>query len=106
MKELKDLQVGDKVILHDSRRLSIKQVEKVTKNYLRVDGCLYRKDDGFLRGASSFWVYSFIEVATEERIKEVEETERRDRLTRDIMSAIKTNMPLEKLERIMKIVEE
>lgn len=106
MKELKDLQISDKVILHSDKQLRVKQVGKVTKNYLRVEGCLYNKDTGRLRGSTGFGFYSYIEPATEERIKEVEETERREMLSRKLFHYIRLGLPLEKLERIMKIVEE
>lgn len=105
MKELKDLQVGDKVILHNNGRLCIKQVEKVTKKYLLVDGDFFNKDNGNKRGAG-LWKLSYIEAATDEYIKEWEETERREILSKKLIHHIGLGLPLETLERIMKIVEE
>ena len=69
MKNLKDVKVGDKVILKVGgwwRSKSVETVEKITpKGYVKVRGELYVvNDDGTeasVRGSASSWLYPYTE---------------------------------------------
>lgn len=55
MKNLEDIKVGDKVILY--RRFqdrTVCKVERLTKNFIIVEGRKYRKKDGFEAGDCEF----------------------------------------------------
>lgn len=55
MKELKDLKEGDVVIVNKGGyHPSLALVKRTTGKHLDVHGWLYRKDNGCLRGGSSF----------------------------------------------------
>ena len=78
MKELEDLNVGDKVIVGGAYSYCrIRQVEKVTKKHIIVEGSKYSKAFGWVVGCSGY-SSNHIRPATEEDIKRVEEeTEKR-----------------------------
>lgn len=77
MKNLKDIKVGDKVVLETGgwwHSKSVETVEKITpKGYIKVRGELYSvNDDGTkasVRGNSSSWLYPY----TEEEDKKIQE---------------------------------
>ena len=78
MKELEGLKVGDKVIVGGAYSYCrIRQVEKVTKKHIIVEGNKFSKEFGWIDGCSSY-TSDHIRPATEEDIKRVEEeTEKR-----------------------------
>ena len=79
MKELEDLKVGDKVIVGGAYSYCrIRQVEKVTKKHVVVEGNKFSKEFGWIDGCSSY-TSDHIRPATEEDIRRVEEeTEKRN----------------------------
>ena len=79
MKELEDLKVGDKVIVGGYyTHTRIRQVEKVTKKHIVVEGNKFSKEFGWIDGCSSY-TSDHIRPATEEDIRCVEEeTEKRN----------------------------
>ena len=79
MKELEDLNVGDKVIVGGCyTRTRIRQVEKVTKKHIVVEGNKFSKEFGWIDGCSSY-TSDHIRPASEEDIRRVEEeTEKRN----------------------------
>ena len=79
MKELEDLKVGDKVIVGSAYSYCrIRQVEKVTKKHIVVEGNKFSKEFGWIDGCSSY-TSDNIRPATEEDIKRIEEeTEKRN----------------------------
>ena len=79
MSELEDLKVGDKVIVGGAYSYCmIRQVEKVTKKHVGVEGNKFSKAFGWLAGCSSYSA-NHIRPASEEDIRRVEEeTEKRN----------------------------
>ena len=79
MNELEDLKVGDKVIVGGAYSYCrIRQVEKVTKKHIVVEGNKFSKEFGWIDGCSSY-TSDHIRPATEEDIRRVEEeTEKRN----------------------------
>ena len=73
MKELEDLKVGDKVIVGGAYSYCrIRQVEKVNKKHIVVEGNKFSKEFGWIDGCSSY-TSDHIRPATEEDIRRVEE---------------------------------
>ena len=71
-KELKDVQIGDMVFVHNGLSTYIKPVQKITPSGLiKVNGTLFNPD-GRMRGGSMY-CHTYIEVATPEKIKEFKE---------------------------------
>ena len=79
MSELEDLKVGDKVIVGGYyTHTRIRQVEKVTKKHIVVEGNKFSKEFGWIDGCSSY-TSDHIRPASEEDIRRVEEeTEKRN----------------------------
>ena len=79
MSELEDLKVGDKVIVGGAYSYCrIRQVEKVTKKHIVVEGNKFSKEFGWIDGCSSY-TSDHIRPASEEDIRRVkEETEKRN----------------------------
>ena len=79
MSELENLKVGDKVIVGGAYYYCrIRQVEKVTKKHIVVEGNKFSKEFGWIDGCSSY-TSDHIRPATEEGIRRVEEeTEKRN----------------------------
>ena len=79
MKELENLKVGDKVIVGGAYSYCrIRQVEKVTKKHIVVEGNKFSKEFGWIDGCSSY-TSDHIRPASEEDIRRVEEeTEKRN----------------------------
>lgn len=75
MKELKDLVVGDEIIVavrtYSKTTKFIGYVDRITKASIFVNGMRFRKKDGF-RINDVCNACTFIEVGTEEDIKKIE----------------------------------
>ena len=72
---LEELQAGDKVIWNSASphlRASIEIVERVTKQYITINGQRFRKEDGYPTKRPASYFQPWISVATEERIREVQ----------------------------------
>lgn len=74
--ELRDLKVGDKVIVHERFCAdSIGIIEKITpKASIKVGNVLYNPNDGSKR-SSNVWTLGSISVATSEQIETIEKNE-------------------------------
>lgn len=105
MENLKNIKVGDKVILY--RRFQdriVCEVERLTKNFIIVDGRKYRKKDGFEAGdvgiySSSIW------RASEQEIAEVEEENRRDEIISYVRNCRLSTLPTEVLEKVYELIK-
>lgn len=72
MKELKDLVVGDDVLVIGMYHRRIAKVGKITKTQIVVDNVRFRKDSGWQCGGDS-WNRKSIFVPTEKEISDVKE---------------------------------
>lgn len=70
MKELKDLVVGDDVLITSRYYRRIAKVDKVTKTQIVVDNVRFRRDSGWQCGGDS-WNRKSISVPTEKEISDV-----------------------------------
>ena len=69
MSEFENLKEGDKVIVNYPWHEQIKEVKRITDKQIIVGGSRYWKKDGCEVGSR----YSHLEIATDERIKQVKE---------------------------------
>lgn len=102
MKELKDLAVGDKVIVYDrydNRRIAI--VERITKTLVVVNNIKYRKSNGLEYGVSSYILSRRIEIPKdEEQIKRIKLEYRKKIIIHRIHNLNLYDYPLEVLEKV------
>lgn len=104
MENLEDIKVGDKVILYRKFQNNVvSEVERLTKNYVIVDGRKFRKKDGFEPGNVGFYSSS-ISRATEEMIAKVEEENMRDLLISKISHYPFSKLSTEELEEVYKLI--
>lgn len=105
MSELKDLKVGDKVIVGGTFIYNrISQVEKVTKKHIIVEGSKYSKAFGWVVGCSSY-TSNHIRPATEEDIKRVEEETEKRKIVKYLKKIHFEELSYEALVAIRDIVE-
>lgn len=105
MENLEDIKVGDKVILY--RRFQkdlICKVERLTKNFVVVDGKKFRKRDGFNTGDHGFYPLT-ISRATEEEIAKIEEENKRDAIIAYIRNFHLSTLPTDVLEKVYELIK-
>lgn len=103
---IKDLKVGDEVIVISGgwgAREHIEKVENVNKTTVRVCGLLF-KFDGYERTSS--WNRAKIKQCTKEARERVGLNEERRKLANALYRADFMNMPVDKLRRINAIIQE
>ena len=102
MKELKDLVVGDKVIVYDKYdNEKIDVVKRVTKTLVVVNNIKYRKSNGFEYGVSSYIISRRIKIPKdEEQIKAIELEYRKRIIIHRIHNLNLDDYPLEVLEKV------
>lgn len=108
MKELKDLVVGDKVVVtlqqFTTTKVCISKVERLTKTLIIVNGIKFRRCNG--RRVADTYGCCYIKVASEEEIKKVEEETDRLRLAKNLREYNYYSLPLEKLKKIIHFIKE
>lgn len=72
MKELKDLVVGDDVLVRGMHHRRIAKVNKVTKTQIIIDNARFRRDSGWQCGSNN-WNVRRISVPTEKEISDIKE---------------------------------
>lgn len=101
----KNLIVGDKVLIRKQWGLIVQRVEKLTKTMIVIDdGSRFRRDSGSEVGATA-WSWKSLEEATDESIKEIKKVNRKRGLVKILKNVNYSNMTLEALEEIYKLVE-
>ncbi len=101
MKELKDLVVGDKVVVYDecnNRRIAI--VERITKTLVVVNNIKYRKSNGFECGVSYIFSRRIEIPKDEEQIKAIKLEYRKRIIIHRIHNLNLNDYPLEVLEKV------
>lgn len=104
MKELKDLQVGDDVIVAGMSCRRIAEIDKVTKTQIVVGNTRFRRDSGWQCGGDR-WNVRRISVPTEKEISEIKEETLRNKLIFAISSSNFKYLPIAKLKQIYNIIE-
>ena len=104
MKELKDLVVGDDVLVTGMYYRRIAKVDKVTKTQIVVDNARYRRNSG-LQCGDDIWDRKSISVPTEKEISDVKEENFRKKLIYAISSFDFKRLSTDELKQVYNIVK-
>ena len=104
MKELKDLVVGDEVLVTGTFNRRIAKVDKVTKTQIVIDNARFRRDSGWQCGGDS-WNRKSISVPTEKEISDVKEENIRKILINTISSFNFERLSTDELKQVYNIVK-
>lgn len=105
MKEIKDLQVGDDVIVTGMSHRSIAKVDKVTKTQIVVGNIRFRRESGWQCGDDR-WNVRRISVPTEKEITEIKEETFRKKLIFAISSFNFKYLSTAELEQVYNIIKD
>lgn len=104
MKELKDLVVGDDVLVTGTFHRHIAKVDKVTKTQIIANNARFRRDSGWQCGSDS-WNRKSISVPTEKEISDIKEENFRKELLYAISSSDFKRLSTDKLKQVYNIVK-
>lgn len=104
MKELKDLVVGDEVLVTGTFHRRIAKVDKVTKTQIVIDNARFRRDSGWQCG-SDRWNVRRISVPTENEISDIKEENFRKELLYAISSFDFKRLSTDELKQVYNIVK-
>lgn len=104
MKVLKDLVVGDDVLVIGRYYRRIAKVDKVTKTQIIVNNARFRRDSGWQYGGDS-WNRKSISVPTEKEISDVKEENLRNTLVYAISSFDFKRLSTDELKQVYNIVK-
>lgn len=104
MKEIKDLQVGDSVLVTGMSYKRIAKVDKVTKTQIVVGSARYRRNSG-LQCGDDIWDRKSISVPTEEEISDIKEENLRNTLVYAISSFDFNRLSTDELKQVYNIVK-
>ena len=105
MKELKDLVVGDDVLVTGICHRRIAKVDKVTKTQIVVGNVRFRRDSGWQCGGDS-WDRKSISVPTEKEISEIKEETLRKKLIFAISSFDFKHLSITELKQVYNIIKD
>ena len=104
MKELKDLVVGDDVLVTGMSYRRIAKVDKVTKTQIVVDNARFRRNSGWQCG-SDMWNKRRVSVPTEKEISDIKEENFRKKLIYAISSFDFKRLSTDELNQVYNIVK-
>lgn len=104
MKELKDLVVGDDVLVRGMYHRRIAKVDKVTKTQIVVDNVRYRRNSGWQCGGDR-WDMKTISVPTEKEISDIKEDNLRNTLIYAISTFDFKRLSTDELKQVYNIVK-
>ena len=104
MKVLKDLVVGDDVLVISRYYRRIAKVDKVTKTQIIVNNARFSRDSGWQYGGDS-WNRKSISVPTEKEISDVKEENLRNTLVYAISSFDFKRLSTDELKQVYNIVK-
>ena len=104
MIELKDLQVGDNVLVTGMSYRRISKIDKVTKTQIVVGNARFRRDSGWQCGGDR-WNVRRISVPTEKEISEIKEETLRKKLIFAISSSDFKHLSTAELEQVYNIIK-
>lgn len=104
MKELKDLQVGDVVLVTGMSYRRIAKIDKTTKTQIIVDNAKFYKDSGWQCG-SDRWNVRKISVPTEKEISDVKEENLRKKFIHTISSFDFKRLSTDELKQVYNFVK-
>lgn len=104
MKELKNLVVGDDVLVSGMHHRRIAKVDKVTKTQIVVNNARFRRDSGWQCG-SDRWNVRRISVPTEKEISDIKEENLRNTLIYAISTFDFKRLSTDELKQVYNIVK-
>ena len=104
MKYLKDLVIGDDVLVKGMSYKRIAKVDKVTKTQIVVGSARYRRNSG-LQCGDDIWDRKSISVPTEEEISDIKEENLRNTLVYAISSFDFNRLSTDELKQVYNIVK-
>lgn len=104
MKDLKDLVIGDDVLVTGMFHRHIAKVDKVTKTQIVVDNARFKRDSGWQCG-SDIWNRRRVSVPTEKEISDIKEENFRKKLVYAISSFDFKRLSTDELKQVYKIVK-
>ncbi len=104
MKELKDLVVGDDVLVVGMSCRRIAKIDKVTKTQIVVNNARYRRNSGWQCGGDR-WNVKSISVPTEKEISDIKEENLRETLIYSISSFDFKRLSTDELKQVYNIVK-
>ena len=104
MKELKNLVVGDDVLVSGMHHRRIAKVDKVTKTQIVVNNARFRRDSGWQCG-SDRWDVRRISVPTEKEISDIKEENLRNTLIYAISTFDFKRLSTDELKQVYNIVK-
>ena len=104
MKELKDLVVGDAVLVVGVSCRRIAKIDKVTKTQIVVDNVRYRRGSGWQCGGDR-WNVKSISVPTEKEISDIKEENLREALIYSISSFDFKRLSTDELKQVYNILK-
>lgn len=104
MKELKDLVVGDDVLVTSMCHRRIAKIDKVTKTQIVVNNARFRRDSGWQCG-NDRWDSKSISVPTEKEISDIKEENFRKELLYAISSFDFKRLSTDELKQVYNIVK-
>ena len=104
MKELKDLVVGDDVLVTSMCHRRIAKIDKVTKTQIVANNVRFRRDSGWQCGSDN-WDRKSISVPTEKEISDVKEENFRKNLIYAISSFDFKRLSTDELKQVYNIVK-
>lgn len=105
MKELKDLVVGDYVLVTGRSYRRIAKIDKVTKTQIIANYARFRRDSGWQCGSDN-WDMKSISVPTEKEISDVKEENLRKVLIYSISSFDFKRLSTDELKQVYNIVKD
>lgn len=103
MKEIKDLVVGDDVLVTGRYHRHIAKVDKVTKTQIIIDNVRFRRDSGWQCGSDRLDMKS-ISIPTEKEISDIKEENFRKALLYAISSFDFKRLSTDELKQVYNIV--
>lgn len=104
MKVLKDLVVGDDVLVISRYYRRIAKVDKVTKTQIIANNARFRRDSGWQYGGDS-WNRKSISVPTEKEISDIKEENFRKKLIYAISSFDFKRLSTDELKQVYNILK-
>ena len=105
MKELKDLQVGDTILVSCAWNRRLSKVQRVTKTQIVVDNIRFNRQSGWQLGQCR-WNRFKLYVPTEKEIAEIKEEEIHKKLIYSIRSTDFKKLSTDKLKQVCNIIRD
>lgn len=104
MKKLKDLQIGDIVLIRSTFNKRLAKVSKITKTQIVANGFRYRKDSGWQCGSDRLNA-GILSIPTEDELESLKKDGLYNKIVYIISKFNLENLSLDKLEQIYNIIK-